>query len=89
MRLGIFFISMFLAINVVAQDMDYAREVLEELCSDEYAGRGYVEDGGSAAAYYIEQEFKNHDLFAWDYNFYQTFSFPVNTFPNNVELIGR
>jgi hypothetical protein len=69
-----------------AQDMEYAREVLNELCSDEYAGRGYVEDGDNAAAYYIEQEFKNHDLFAWDYNYYQTFSFSVNTFPENVEL---
>ena len=87
MKFGTFFILMLLAINVFAQDMEYAREVVEELCSDEYAGRGYVEDGDNAAAYYIEQEFKNHDLFAWDYNFYQTFSFPVNTFPENVELI--
>lgn len=69
-----------------AQDMEYAREVLNELCSDALAGRGYVEDGDNAAAYFIEEEFKRHELFAWDYNYYQTFSFPVNTFPENVEL---
>lgn len=69
-----------------AQDMEYGREVLNELCSDALAGRGYVEDGDNAAAYFIEEEFKRNDLFAWDFNYYQTFSFPVNTFPENVEL---
>lgn len=69
-----------------AQDMGYAREVLEELCSDDLAGRGYVEDGDNAAAYYIEQEFKNHDLLAWEFNYYQTFHMPVNTFPGDMEL---
>ena len=69
-----------------AQDLEYAREVLDELCSDALAGRGYVEDGDNAAAYFIEEEFKRNELFAWDYNYYQTFTFPVNTFPENVEL---
>ncbi|MCB0754742.1 MAG: M28 family peptidase [Flavobacteriales bacterium] len=87
MRISIFLVLILVAFQVSAQDLEYAREVLNELCSDAYAGRGYVEDGDNAAAYYIEQEFKNHDLFAWDYNFYQTFSFPVNTFPESVELI--
>lgn len=69
-----------------AQDMDYAREVMKELCSDEFAGRGYVDDGDNAAAYFIEQEFKANDLFAWDFNYYQTFNVPVNRFPGKVEL---
>ena len=73
-------------LSAFAQDMEYAHQVVEELCSDGMAGRGYVEDGDNAAAYYIEQEFKSHDLFAWDYNFYQTFTFPVNTFPEDIEL---
>ena len=70
----------------IAQDLEYTREVLNELCSDELAGRGYVEDGDNAAAFFIEEEFKRNDLFGWDYNYYQTFNFPVNTFPENVEL---
>ncbi len=77
---------MFLTQQAVGQDMEYAREVLEELCSDDYAGRGYVEDGDNAAAYYIEQEFKANDLFAWEFNYYQTFNMPVNTFPGKVDL---
>lgn len=73
-----------------AQDMEYAREVLNHLCSDELAGRGYVDDGDNAAAYYIEQELKNNNLYAWDFNYYQTFTMPVNTFPKVVQLrIGK
>jgi len=70
----------------VAQDVEYARQVLEDLCADDLAGRGYVEDGDNAAAYYIEQELKANDLRAWDFNYYQTFNMPVNTFPGKVEL---
>ena len=69
-----------------SQDMDYAREVLNKLCSDELAGRGYVEDGDNAAAYYIEQELKEHELYAWAFNYYQSFTMPVNRFPDKVEL---
>lgn len=69
-----------------AQDMEYAREVVGQLCSDELAGRGYVDDGDNAAAYYIEQEFKQMELPAWDFNYYQTFSFPVNTFPGKMQV---
>lgn len=82
------FLFAFLLLGLVghAQDMEYAHEVLNELCSDYMAGRGYVDDGDNAAAYYIEQEFKHNNLYAWDYNYYQEFSFPVNTFPGKVEV---
>ena len=79
-------IFLFLALRSVGQDMDYARQVLEQLCSDELAGRGYVDDGDNAAAFYIEQEFKSNDLYAWGFNYYQTFTMPVNFFPSTVGL---
>lgn len=60
--------------------------MLDLLCSDDMAGRGYVEDGDNAAAFFIEEEFKRHGLLAWDYNYYQTFTVPVNTFPDEVEI---
>ena len=83
----LFFVSfLFFAQLAMAQDMDYAHEVLNKLCSDELAGRGYVEDGDNAAAYYIEQELKAHDLFAWDFNYYQSFTMPVNSFSDKIEL---
>lgn len=69
-----------------AQDMDYANEVIATLCSDVLAGRGYVDDGDSEAAFYIERQFKAMDLTAWDYNYYQSFFVAVNTFPEKVTL---
>ena len=86
MRYAFLVSFLMLAQQAFAQNMEYAREVLNELCSDDYAGRGYVEDGDNAAAYYIEQEFKANDLYAWDFNYYQTFNMPVNTFPGKMEL---
>jgi len=77
---------LFVSIAVRAQDMEYAHEVLNRLCSDELAGRGYVDDGDNAAAYFIEQEFKRWELPAWDFNYYQQFSFPVNAFSGKVEV---
>ncbi|TNF31968.1 MAG: M28 family peptidase [Bacteroidetes bacterium] len=86
MKIRLVFFLVFLGVEALAQDIGYAKEVLQELCSDEMAGRGYVEDGDNAAAYYIEQEFKQHNLYAWNYNYYQPFSFPVNTFPGKVSV---
>ncbi len=86
MRYALFVSFLCFAQLAAAQDMEYARKVLEDLCSDDMAGRGYVEDGDNAAAYYIEQEFKANDLYAWDFNYYQGFTIPVNTFPGKVEL---
>ena len=55
MRYTLLVSFLFSAQLAMSQDMEYARQVLNQLCSDELAGRGYVEDGDNAAAYYIEQ----------------------------------
>ena len=86
MRYTLLVSFLFSAQLAMSQDMEYARQVLNQLCSDELAGRGYVEDGDNATAYYIEQEFKENDLYAWNFNYYQPFIMPVNTFPDKVEL---
>ena len=70
-----------------SQNLEYARGVIKELCSDEMAGRGYVNDGDNAAAYYIEKAFEKHGLQAWDYDYNQQFAFPVNSFPDKVDVI--
>ena len=86
MRYGFLFACLLLAQSVMSQDMEYARKVVDDLCADDMAGRGYVEDGDNAAAYYIEQELKDNDIRAWAYNYYQTFNLSVNTFPGKVKL---
>lgn len=86
MRYSLLVSFLCLVLSASAQDMEYARQVLNDLCADDMAGRGYVEDGDNAAAYYIEQAFKKNELDAWAFNYYQDFTMPVNSFPGKVEL---
>jgi hypothetical protein len=70
-----------------AQNKDYARKVINDLCADEMAGRGYVYNGDKKAAEYIKKEYKQAGLLFFENDYYQNFGFPVNTFPFEVELI--
>ncbi|MCF8256708.1 MAG: M28 family peptidase [Flavobacteriales bacterium] len=79
-------IAVLLSATVQAQDTAYMHEVLTTLCSERLGGRGYVDDGDNEAAFYIEEQFKELDLQAWDYNHYQTFFIAVNSFPGKMEL---
>lgn len=69
---------------VYAQDMQYARKVIDTLCSNSFAGRGYVENGLEKAANYLAQEFKKMGLREMNDTYFQSFGFPVNTFPENI-----
>ena len=79
-------ILLLLAHPMLAQDSAYVQMLLSELCNDLLAGRGYVDDGDGEAAFFIEKQFKELNLKAWDYNFYQTFFVQVNSFPGKMEM---
>lgn len=65
----------------VAQDLNYARKIIQELCSETYQGRGYVNDGVNKAADYLAAEFSALKLRKFRDSYIQTYSFPVNTHP--------
>jgi hypothetical protein len=70
-----------------SQQFDYI-ESTAILCSPELHGRGYVNGGDSIAASYIASSFKEIGLSAYpNSNFFQSFEFPVNTFPNSMEVV--
>ncbi|KQC01592.1 M28 family metallopeptidase [Pedobacter sp. Hv1] len=70
-----------------AQDLAYARKTLKTLASEAFWGRGYTKNGMAKAADFIESEFKSFGLQPMDgKRFKQDFSFPVNTFPGQMEL---
>ena len=70
-----------------AQQFDY-RESTSIFCSPELHGRGYVNGGDSIAANYIRTAFKEIGLTGYsNSNFFQSFDFPVNTFPTNMEVV--
>ncbi|MEX0719635.1 MAG: M28 family peptidase [Balneolaceae bacterium] len=69
-----------------AQVTEYARKVVDTLASDEFKGRGYVEDGDKLAAEFISEEFEKHGLESFSEDYFQAFHTPVNTFPDPVIL---
>lgn len=80
---------MFIQSISVAQDIDYARLVINELCSEKYHGRAYVKNGDKKAAKFIKKELKNNNIKPFNESYFQFFQFPVNTFPSkNYFSIG-
>ncbi len=81
-------LSLLLTINlsVSAQVLEYAKEVVGTLASDEYKGRGYVGNGDKLAAEYIRAEFEKIGIKPYSKNYTQTFTTPVNTFPNAISF---
>lgn len=71
------------AYAILAQDVNYAKRIVDTLASSNYYGRGYVNNGVNKAANFIRSEFENAGL--QDISF-QNFNHAVNTFPNKLEV---
>jgi hypothetical protein len=67
----------------VAQNLEYAKTVVDILCSDELAGRGYVKDGSKKAAEFIKSEYKKAGLKSFGSKYEQDYGFPVVAFPSD------
>jgi hypothetical protein len=87
-KLSLFTFSLLLlTFFLKAQDSLYARKVINTLCSKQFAGRGYVNNGLDVAAKFITGElkrFKAEQLFSTGY--YQWFDMNVNTFPGKMSV---
>lgn len=90
-----FLFTLFLFLNVLslsAQEIkkgevyNYARKVVDTMTSESMHGRGYVNYGTRIAADYIRSEYKRAGLKMFGADFFQSFSFPVNIFPGNMEV---
>lgn len=73
--------------SALAQDLGYARKVIDTLASPYMEGRGYVNHGDRKAAEYIASLFANDGLRAFGQSYFQPYSFPMNTFPGRVNMI--
>jgi aminopeptidase YwaD len=81
------FLVIFIAKSLPAQDTSYARQVIKNLTSEKFFGRGYVKDGLQQAEKYLVSELKaQHVTPLFEGNYTQSFFHPVNTFPNICEL---
>jgi hypothetical protein len=68
-----------LSLPIQAQDKEYAHQMINQLGSEEFAGRGYVDKGVNKAAAFIEEQFKSFGLKSFGKDYAQPFSFPINT----------
>lgn len=80
------FLFLLIAQDIFSQTLPYAKEVVKTLSSEEFKGRGYVENGDKIAADFIRAEFKKFGLKSFTKNYYQEFDLSVNTFPKEIEL---
>ena len=70
---GLLFIVAILNTNVYAQNRNDAQQVIVDLCSREYAGRGYLLEGDKRAANYISNKFADIGLTPISENYLQEF----------------
>ena len=81
----VFYLS---SLNLKAQDTNFVRQAINELASDNFHGRGYVNNGDAIAADYLKAFFKQQKLKKFKRNYFQYFSFPINTFPGKTILVN-
>ena len=80
----VFLLSFF---NANAQDSQYARGVVDTLTSATFWGRGYTNNGMRKAAQYLSEQFASTGILPLNGpSYFQTFSYPVNTFPGKMEV---
>ncbi len=68
-----------------AQDINYARALIDTLSSPSMDGRGYVNDGDRKAAAFLSAEFGKMGLLSFTPGYQQRYAFPMNTLPGKVE----
>jgi len=73
--------------NAFSQDISFAKKVVDTLASPYFWGRGYTKGGMEKAAQYLVQQFSDYGLKpVKGSSFLQPFSYPVNTFPTEMEV---
>lgn len=76
---------------VQGQELKYAQTIVDTLASDYMAGRGYVNKGDLKAAEFIRGEYRAMQLSSISGDYFQHFSFPMNTIEGEIifELDGK
>lgn len=70
-----------------AQDIQFARKMVDTLTSSYFWGRGYTKDGMGKAADFLATQLTSYGVKPMnDKNLMQEFSYPVNTFPGRMEV---
>lgn len=85
--LPVFILSGILAtMPVRSQDKEYVQKVVKKLSSKQFHGRGYVKNGDRLAASFLAKEMEKAGLQNFSKDYFQFYSFPINTFPDRMEV---
>lgn len=87
MRQLLFGILFFTIFPSIAQQFEYAHQVVDTLSSSFFSGRGALKNGERKAAEYLAKEFQSFGLKHYGEHYFQEFSYPINTFPDKLVLI--
>lgn len=83
----LFFLTViFYPLSFFAQDISYAKTIIDSLASQAMHGRGYVYNGQEKAAIFIKNEFINHGVLKLKDSYFQELSYSVNTFSDTQFL---
>lgn len=78
---------LFLGYNSFSQDVAFAKKIVDTLASQLFWGRGYTNNGMKKAADFLSSQFTSYGLEPMGSNdFFQSFSYPANTFPGKMEV---
>ena len=77
------FLLAFAALQLSAQDMAHYKQIIKELSSSKYQGRGYAKGGANKAGKYLEKEFTKAGV---DEVICQPFTIDINTFPGKMKM---
>ncbi len=82
--------GLLLAVSVHGQNLNYARYLLDTLCSPHFSGRGYVDNGLQKAADFIAFQMDSLGVEPLNGSRFQPFQHPVNIFrtPVSVQIDG-
>ena len=81
-------LSIFFFVSALSHaQLDYAKRIVDTLCSPHFDGRGYVNNGDVRAGDFIANELRNLGVESFDEGYFQEYEFNVNTFPHPVEVI--
>lgn len=88
MKVIYYLISLFLlsSFALFSQDSDLYKDVINELSSKKYYGRGYYKNGDGKAASFIAKTFSEVGAKSYDGDYFQEFSFPVNVFQGKMKM---
>ena len=83
MKKLILFLLALISLQLNAQDLTHYKQVVKELTSEKYQGRGYAKGGANKAGKYLKNEYKKAGV---DEVICQSFTININTFPGKMEL---